>query len=257
MIQTFRAHSGKVHPERKWHVECLDGEAIVGIQDFVSDFKILSAVWCKFMFPFKPPTTGMYPFYPICFLRNYTVQFFCFNPQHMHLSVNSFITGFWDDDAQFLVSRAGQDGTQLYKCCKVPPGYYIDYQSCYYMPTHDQYWEYYDAQNNIIVYCATGYILTGLSKKINPYDKEFHIEWIQCCRLGFGGAGKFPPPDPMTIRVQRSVDAAEEDIDLYQDALASIQIPKNYSEFFRQPSNKLLPDLDRCDDVSTTAPVTL
>ncbi|XP_055332873.1 uncharacterized protein LOC129584646 [Paramacrobiotus metropolitanus] len=253
IIQTFHAHSGKEAPDRKWHVECLDGEAIVGIQDWVNDFQKIEAVWCKFMFPYKPPTNGMYPYYPICFLRNYTSQFFCFNPQHIQLSVNSFITGFWDNELQFLVFRKGLDDSQLYKCCRVPPGYYIDYTSCYYMPTHDQYWEYYDSLQHIIVYCASGYVMTGLSKKINPYDAEWHIEWIQCCRIGFGGAGRIPPP----TRIQRSVDAEDEDIDLYQDALASLQIPKNYSAFFRQPTSKLLTESNRFDGFSTSAPVIL
>ncbi|XP_055340663.1 uncharacterized protein LOC129589808 [Paramacrobiotus metropolitanus] len=240
IISTFHAHQGKSATDRKWHVECLDGEAMIGLQDWFNDFQKIESVWCRFIFPFKPPTNGMYPYYPQCFPRNYTSQFFCFDPQQIQRTVNSFITGLWDDDFQFFVSRTRLDDTQLYKCCRVPPGYYIDYVSCYYMPTHDQYWEYYDSLQHAIVYCASGYVMTGISKKINPFDEEYHIEWIQCCRIGFGGAGKMPPP----TRIQRSVDTEDEDIDLHQDALATLRLPKNYSAFFRQPTNKLLPESD-------------
>lgn len=63
-------------------------------------------------------------------------------------------------------------------------GYYIDYVSCYYMPTHDVYWEYYDSQNHFITLCATGYIATGIAKKISPWTGWYNVDWIQCCRLG-------------------------------------------------------------------------
>lgn len=36
--------------------------------------------------------------------------------------------------------------------------------------------------------------MTGISKKVNPYTKEFHVDWIQCCRMGFGPHEALPPP---------------------------------------------------------------
>lgn len=33
-------------------------------------------------------------------------------------------------------------------------GYYIDYLSCYYVPTHDIYFEYYDSTFHNMVYCT-------------------------------------------------------------------------------------------------------
>ena len=64
--------------------------------------------------------------------HRYTVNVLCFR-----------LAGFWDNELQFFVARRGLDDTNIYKCCKTPAGYYLDYTSCYYMPTHDQYWEYY------------------------------------------------------------------------------------------------------------------
>jgi len=193
IIQTFHAHSGPSGAERKWHVECLDGEAAVGIQDWVNDFQKIEVLWCKFIFPYKPPTNGLYPFYPNCHIRNYTQQFFCFSPVAFKSTANTFLTGLWDNELQFFVGRRGLDDTNIYKCCKTPPGYYIDYSSCYYIPTHDQYWEYYDSIQHIVTYCASGYVVTGISKKFNPFDLEWHIEWLQCCRIGFLSGVNIPP----------------------------------------------------------------
>ncbi|GAU92097.1 hypothetical protein RvY_04225-1 [Ramazzottius varieornatus] len=210
IIQTLHANSGPAGAGRKWHVECLDGEAAVGIQDFVNDYQKIEVLWCKFMFPYKPPTNGLYPFYPNCHIRNYTQQFFCFSPVNVLATINTFITGLWDNDLQFFVSRRGLDDTNIYKCCRAPTGYYIDYTSCYYMPTHDQYWEYYDSVQHIITYCASGYVMAGIAKKSNQYDLEWHVEWIQCCRVGFAGGSLFAPPsmdpkDPLrTVRSDNS-----------------------------------------------------
>ncbi|GAU92096.1 hypothetical protein RvY_04225-2 [Ramazzottius varieornatus] len=178
IIQTLHANSGPAGAGRKWHVECLDGEAAVGIH---------------------------------CHIRNYTQQFFCFSPVNVLATINTFITGsLWDNDLQFFVSRRGLDDTNIYKCCRAPTGYYIDYTSCYYMPTHDQYWEYYDSVQHIITYCASGYVMAGIAKKSNQYDLEWHVEWIQCCRVGFAGGSLFAPPsmdpkDPLrTVRSDNS-----------------------------------------------------
>ncbi|GAU92303.1 hypothetical protein RvY_04400-2 [Ramazzottius varieornatus] len=160
------------------------------------------------MMPYKPPTNGIYPFYPNCFTKNFTTQFFCYTPRFHDAAVDSFITAFFDNEFSFNLYRPFVDDSAPYKCCKAPTGYYIDYSSCYYMPTHDQFWEYYDSPIQLsggyfLVYCATGYVMTGLAKKAHPVTQEYHIEWIQCCRLGFGPREKLlavrialprPPP---------------------------------------------------------------
>ena len=94
-----------------------------------------------------------------------------------------FIPGLYDDDFQFWTFRRKVDDRQPYKCCKTPLGYYIDYFSCYYMPTKDIYGEYYDHTSMFLVFCATDYVMTGLGKKINAWGKDYHVEWIQCCRV--------------------------------------------------------------------------
>lgn len=90
--------------------------------------------------------------------------------------------------------RKGTDNLSLYKCCKTPRGYYLDYASCYYMPTHDMYFEYYDSPFQFIVYCSQGYVMAGLAKKVNPYTTEYRVEWIQCCRVGYGHPVAHRPP---------------------------------------------------------------
>ncbi|GAV01150.1 hypothetical protein RvY_11904-2 [Ramazzottius varieornatus] len=152
------------------------------------------------MFPFKPPAEGRYPYYPSCHVRDFGVpnQYFCYVAQNSSMTVDTFMTGLWDSEFQYWVYRVGTgfngDDTQPFKCCKTPPGYYIDYISCYYMPTHDIFLEYYDSFNHFIVLCSTGYVMTGISRKANPYTREFHIDWIQCCRVGFGRRVSHPPP---------------------------------------------------------------
>ncbi|GAU92304.1 hypothetical protein RvY_04401 [Ramazzottius varieornatus] len=37
--------------------------------------------------------------------------------------------------------------------------------------------------------------MTGITKRINPYKKpDSHMDWIQCCRVGFGIIPLQPPP---------------------------------------------------------------
>ncbi|GAU89967.1 hypothetical protein RvY_02452-2 [Ramazzottius varieornatus] len=130
------------------------------------------------MFPYKPPTNGIYPFYPNCHVKNFTNQFFCFDPKDVALTVNTFVVGFWDPGAQFFIAFPRITDNNLYKCCRTPQGYYVDYTSCYYLPTHDQYWEFYDAIQQFIVFCNGGYVMTGISKKIAPYDQEVSFSFL-------------------------------------------------------------------------------
>ncbi|XP_055355781.1 uncharacterized protein LOC129601083 [Paramacrobiotus metropolitanus] len=100
------------------------------------------------------------------------------------------MTAYWDNEFLMQVWRITTDYVQLFKCCATPVNYYIDYMSCYYKMTHDQYWEYYD-HAIFLVFCDTGYVMTGIGKKHNPYTTDIHVDWIQCCRVGFG-AGRLP-----------------------------------------------------------------
>ncbi|XP_055348222.1 uncharacterized protein LOC129595292 [Paramacrobiotus metropolitanus] len=199
IMTTFHAHGGPNHPHRKWHIECMDGEAVVGIGDINDDFQKFVYIWCKFMFPHKPPTNGLYPFYPNCYVQNFTYQYHCYNPKFHDATVHTFVTGFWDNDFQWWTFRDVVDYLQPYKCCKTPAGYYIDYSLCYYFPTHDIYGEYYDNVNQIMVTCATGYVMTGIGKKRDKWNdgpipnNGMHIAFIQCCRLGYGPVPSFRP----------------------------------------------------------------
>ncbi|XP_055332328.1 uncharacterized protein LOC129584234 [Paramacrobiotus metropolitanus] len=134
------------------------------------------------MFPFKPPSKGQYPYYPSCVVRNFTTAYLCYNPRESSISLNTFITGMWFSN--FQPYMLGPQSDNSIKCCTTPKGYYIDYASCYYFPTHDQYWEYYDSNFNFVVMCAQGYVATGLACKLDPIGGDLHIDWIQCCRLG-------------------------------------------------------------------------
>ncbi|XP_055333934.1 uncharacterized protein LOC129585319 [Paramacrobiotus metropolitanus] len=200
IVTTWHMHGGPTLPNRKWNVECLDGEAMIGITDQIDDFQRIAAIWCRFMFPYKPPSNGVYPYYPSCVFREYRYQFFCFDTQNASTTINTFMTGIWDNEWIFWVARIGttrstaSDYFQPYKCCKVPKGYYIDYVSCYYVSTHDPYWEFYDNVFNFVVYCGTGYVMTGIAKKIHPVGQDWYIDWIQCCRVGYGFPSAVSPP---------------------------------------------------------------
>ncbi|OQV14928.1 hypothetical protein BV898_10829 [Hypsibius exemplaris] len=202
IVSLFHAHGGSRSHGRKWMAECLDGEAMTGIQDGVDDFERLTFMSCRFMFPHKPASQGVYPFYPRCHVRDFKTQFFCFDAQNASATLNTFMTGLWDSDFNFFVHRSllpsvdpfTGDSLQPYKCCQTPNGYYIDYVSCYYRSTHDVFFEYFDSTFHILVQCGTGFVMTGISKKQNPYTKEVHVDWIQCCRVGYGPPAAQSPP---------------------------------------------------------------
>ncbi|XP_055345263.1 uncharacterized protein LOC129593098 [Paramacrobiotus metropolitanus] len=158
IVSTSHNHRGTREPHRKWNVECLDGEAMVGIH---------------------------------CLIRNFTTAYHCYDPREPGVSQNTFITGFWSSHYSPYI---GPPNDNFVKCCLTPRGYYIDYASCYYFPTHDQYWEYYDSLFNFIVMCSQGYVATGLACKLDPIGGDYHIDWIQCCRLGYGAPSAASPP---------------------------------------------------------------
>ena len=95
-----------------------------------------------------------------CHVRNMSDQYFCFDPQNAARTINTVMTAVWDNEAVWQLFRQtpggpdrGTDLLQLYKCCKTPPGYYVDYLTCYYLPTHDAYFEYYDSTFHNMIYC--------------------------------------------------------------------------------------------------------
>ena len=101
----------------------------------------------------------------------------------------------WSSNWFFIVLIAIPAYDLSFKCCQTPAGYYIDYVSCYYVATHDVFFEYYDNAYNFIVYCAQGYVMTGISRKLNQYSNEYSFDWIQCCRVGLGTpVVAMPPP---------------------------------------------------------------
>ncbi|XP_055338564.1 uncharacterized protein LOC129588394 [Paramacrobiotus metropolitanus] len=178
------------------------------------------------MFPYKISTRNVYPYFPHCIVKNYTVDFFCYDPRNHTRSANTFITGLWDNELSFWVYRTAIDPSQPYKCCVTPPGYYIDYVSCYYVWTHDQYWEYYDSQF-FLLNCATGYVMTGISKKLSPIiPTEYRIEWLQCCRLGYGAIVSLPPPIVATPKGGPVAYSAN-------NALTAVDIPSDYAHQYR------------------------
>ncbi|XP_055349906.1 uncharacterized protein LOC129596602 [Paramacrobiotus metropolitanus] len=234
VIAVLQSHGGPNDWRSRWHIECMDGEAMWGIHDLTDDFQRLWFIWCKFMFPYKPPSNGLYPYYPSCHTRNITMEFFCYDPRDNVATLNSFVTGWWDNEYQFRVDRVKDDRTSTLKCCKTPTGYYIDYTSCLYKSTHDQFYEYYDGLY-FVVLCDTGYVMTGTAVKIHPTVGEYYIDWIQCCRLGFlAGPSMIPimPIPPRTLsgpRLPQSATLLARTLADLNDTLpANMTIPPSY-----------------------------
>ncbi|XP_055342661.1 uncharacterized protein LOC129591149 [Paramacrobiotus metropolitanus] len=105
-------------------------------------------VRCKFMFPMKPLSKGVYSFYSICNVRNITKgvkEFYCYG----------------------LFSSIFQDpgGPSLIKCCKTPPGYHIDYSRCEWKFTDDKRGEHYDGY--WLAKCDTNEVMIGLGQAVN------------------------------------------------------------------------------------------
>ncbi|XP_055333948.1 uncharacterized protein LOC129585331 [Paramacrobiotus metropolitanus] len=165
---------GQNNDREKWMIECGDGEGMIGIYDFNYQFRGLSQVWCYFMFPLKPPSQGIYPYYPYCNVRNLTLrEFYCYDQYYPGDTYNTFVTGL------FALESYDPVYPSLMKCCKTPPQYALDYSRCQWKYTHDKYGEHYDGQ--WIVKCDTNFVMTGLGQAMNPWDNYFHWVWIQCC----------------------------------------------------------------------------
>ena len=84
------------------------------------------------MMPYKPPTNGIYPFYPkyvtvdlasrtsqyrifsiqqsilsfsSCYTKNFTTQFFCYSPKFHDATVDTFITGLLINILQIVLMK--------------------------------------------------------------------------------------------------------------------------------------------------------
>lgn len=175
ILNTGHQEGGMRDASHKWNVECHDGEAIIGVEDVDDNFETIRDVWCKFSFPHKKPSGGYYPYYPHCHVRNFTEeQYTCFDPENPEETIHTFMSGLWTH------TFASDDFIpETMKCCRTPPGYYIEYEKCYYKFTHDKYGEHYDGY--WLVKCDTNFIATGLGQSINPWDVGLHFVWLQCC----------------------------------------------------------------------------
>ncbi|GAU96453.1 hypothetical protein RvY_07895 [Ramazzottius varieornatus] len=160
----------------KWLIECQDGEAMTGIYDTFKQFLGIAQVWCYFSFPKKPPSLGIYPFYPWCNVRNLTIgEYYCYDKVFPADTVDTFVTALYAPVSVDPVVPVGM------KCCRTPESYRIDYNRCQWKYTHDKAGEHYDGY--WIVKCDTDFIMTGMGQAINPWDNQLHFVWIQCCPL--------------------------------------------------------------------------
>ena len=75
--------------------------------------------------------------------------------------------------------------------------------------------------------CATGYVQTGISKKRSPINNENRIEWIQCCRVGYGAVKALPPPTVPTPNHGPVAYSTDQALNSPQ------QIPDSYAHQYR------------------------
>ena len=76
--------------------------------------------------------------------------------------------------------------------------------------------------------CATGYVYTGISKKKSPIHGEWRVEWVQCCRVGFGAIVAHAPP---VVRTPDGALGAFSSQQRFNDV--PTQVPKDYAHQYR------------------------
>ncbi|XP_055347417.1 uncharacterized protein LOC129594673 isoform X2 [Paramacrobiotus metropolitanus] len=174
LITTTYYGGGTLLENERWLIECNDGEGMVGIYDTTHQFVGISQVWCYFLFPKKPPSNGIYPFYSGCNVRNFTAyhEFYCYDKLWPADTTDTFVTG--------LYSAVSLDPVvpNLMKC-KTPSGYRLDYNRCQWKYTHDKAGEHYDGY--WVTKCDTNFVMTGMGKAMNPWEGQEHFTYIQCC----------------------------------------------------------------------------
>ncbi|XP_055342639.1 uncharacterized protein LOC129591130 [Paramacrobiotus metropolitanus] len=165
---------GFVDDYHRWLIECNDGEGMIGIYDTSKQFTGISQVWCYFLFPKKPPSAGIYPFYPSCHVRNFSLhEYYCYEKLWPVDTSDTFVTGLYSPTIYDPVNP------NLMKCCKTPPGYRLDYTRCQWKYTHDKAGEHYDGY--WVTKCDTNFVMTGMGMGMNPWENQLHYTFIQCC----------------------------------------------------------------------------
>ncbi|GAU92300.1 hypothetical protein RvY_04398 [Ramazzottius varieornatus] len=76
--------------------------------------------------------------------------------------------------------------------------------------------------------CATGYVYTGISKKKSPIHGEWRVEWVQCCRVGYGAVVAHAPPIVQTPNGALSSLSSQQ---RFNDVPS--QVPKDYAHQYR------------------------
>ncbi|OQV24810.1 hypothetical protein BV898_01400 [Hypsibius exemplaris] len=166
-------HTGGIPDDiHRWAVECHDGEAMTGL-DGVGGF---GTAWCKFMFPKKKPSFGIYPYYEYCNVRDVSImkEYYCYDRFYPYDTYDTFVTAY--------------DSTDVYKCCKLPHGYHLDYSRCEYKYSHDRWGEPYDENTMWPTRCDRDYLLTGIGKAMNPWTEAMNYVWSQCCPVFYDPA---------------------------------------------------------------------
>ncbi|OWA52479.1 hypothetical protein BV898_16932 [Hypsibius exemplaris] len=189
------AAGGHADDQHKWNSECHDGEGIIGLNGG-GDYQGFGTIWCRFLFPKKAPTFGLYPYYDYCNLRDISLrEFYCYDKLYPVDTYDTFATAV--SSSQYY--PGGLSVSSSYKCCRLPLGYHFDYRLCEYKYTHDRWGEHYGGPA-WIVKCDRNYLVTGFGQGHNPWTNALHYTWVQCCPFFYDLAFQIPhPPSNRTV----------------------------------------------------------
>ncbi|XP_055350659.1 uncharacterized protein LOC129597215 [Paramacrobiotus metropolitanus] len=185
---------GMSDDQSRWVMECHDGEAAIGFYA-AGDYVAPSYMWCKFVFPMKKPSGGLYPYYDYCNVRDLTTgaptavgvsgdEFYCYDKYYPIDTYDTFVTAYLYPNVYYRTGILGQSlvvSRESYKCCKLPLGYHLDYSRCMYKYSHDKWGEHYDENQMFLMKCDRDHLMTGIGKAEGPNDSSAHYVWIQCC----------------------------------------------------------------------------